>query len=308
MAYVYNPKPYVYKKKPIPGGRDNELVNFKLDNDMSAKAARLAKEFRKLGGKGGFVRAANEASLKYLMNKAAENLDKSVRRNRRPQNARTGALRKVIMERDSHIMTDHGFRFMDEDLVRAKIHYAYSLEYGDSSQIGRDIYFLFLGRSPNRKISSSRVGTQNERDRRDAGRAFGVRGDSSEKLRHAHRRNRLRGNDPFFGVQRHTNADGSLVKERVTDRLVGPREFNTGGRGGGVMKTKGKRFQVRIKNPVPEYAYGRKAGKTFLDEHFYEDELDRQFEQGKANLLRKEGVELKQGPKKTVAPKVSAKR
>jgi hypothetical protein len=147
----YNSKPYVYRPKPIPGGRDKELVAYRVQGDVKAQVAHLTKLYRKMGGKGGRVYATNEESVRWLARRAVVNLDEKSKAHGRPQNFRSGKLARAIRSPKSHIVSTVGFRFMVEKQVRAQIPYAFSLEYGDRSQIGRDIYFLFLGKSPSRK-------------------------------------------------------------------------------------------------------------------------------------------------------------
>lgn len=284
MAYVYNPKPYVYRVKPIPGGRNTELVNFRLQGDVKAQAARLTKAFRKLGGKGGLVYATNQSSVKWLQQQAVSNLNEKIKAHGRPNNFRSGALARVIRNENSHVVSTVGFRFMVEKNVRKQIPYAFSLEYGDRSQIGRDIYFLFLGRSPSKsRPSTNRSQSQNAKDRADAAQAFNNRSDNAERFRHSHRPSLTRSTHPYFGVQHHTEASGARAGT-VSDRLIGPREFNTGGKGGGAFRSgyikKGKRFQVRIKNPVPQYRYGRDAGKKFVENDVYRTLLQARFDKG----------------------------
>ncbi len=285
MAYTYNPKPYKYVKKNIPGGRDKELLNYRVEGDVKAQAAKLTRAFKKMGGKGGLVHRTNKESVKWVARQAVRNLEESIKSNARPGRFNSGKLARVVRNEDSHAVSTVGFRFMDENKVRKQIDYAFSLEYGDRSQIGRDIYFLFLGKSPNRRTrkDTNRSQTKNDRDRQQAGKNFQVRSDNAESFRFSHRPSLRRSTHPYFGVAHHTNADGNN-SQRVSDRLIGPRQFRSGGKGGGGFKSKhianGKRFQVRIKNPVPQYRYGRKAGKQFVDEDHYLRLLNEAFAAG----------------------------
>lgn len=252
------------RKHKGPGHQD-ELLSYQIAGDISKLANKLTREYRKLGGSGGVVAKANQASIDWLAKRAIANLHEKIQANRRPQYAATNYLARAIRNPESHTVTNKGFRFMVEAKVRKVMgherDYAFSLEYGDSSQIGRNIYFLFLGR---KLPAGGRFATE----------AFNVRGDSAERHRTAHPKNIFRSNDRLFGVQNQSHANAANL---TTDRIIGPRESATGGKGGGALQSNyikdAKRYRVTIRNPVPEYRYGRDAAAAFLSEHIYEQKL-----------------------------------
>jgi hypothetical protein len=309
LLVQYKPKPYTYRAKTIPGGRDKELVAYRVQGDVKAQVAHLTKLYKKMGGKGGLVYATNEESVKWMARNAVVNLDAKSKAHGRPQNFRTGKLARTIRSPKSHIVSTVGFRFMVEKQVRAQIAYAFSLEYGDRSQIGRNIYFLFLGKGRDRSkpARANKKVTQNDADRVNFARKFNHHGSNAESYRTSHRPKLTRSTHPYFGVQHHTAAHGANAN-RTSDRIIGPRELHTGGRGGGAMRsgfiTNGKRYRVTIKNPVPQYRYGRDAGDKFVNESVYLDLLMARYKKGP----EAEGVVMVPGVRKAAAASKKAAR
>lgn len=235
--------------KPIKGGRSREIVHYSAQGDMRRQAQKIGARFRRLGGAGGIMKPAYEQSLKFLIDRSIANLNEAIAEHRRPQFARfrNGELERVIRNQNSHTITNRGFRFMVEDKVRAQIPYAFSLEYGDKSQVDQYRYLIFLGPPEGRT---------------------GVQGNQSEQFRSHHKPDSTRGTDPRTGV-------ANRGQHLLADRIIGKRELETGGKADAKKGIPGglnlrsdyvlgaKRYRVKIKNPVPAYRYGRDAGEAF---------------------------------------------
>lgn len=276
------------RKSPIPGGRAGSLLRFQLTGNLGREARLLNEAFRSINKRGGILEEANAEALQIVKDKAAAHLAKSIAENRRPQIKQQNrvTLRKVIQNPSSHIVTANGFRFMVEDQVRPQIDYAYSLEYGDRSQIGRNIYFLFLGRVPaerrrgvNRGVSSP-FNTSLERTPRAA-----------REFRQSFRPHSGRGNRAAPGRLGGIKTLGrGAPAGAVTDRILGPRELGRSD----APRLKGSqynqsRFKVKILNPVPTYAYGRKAGRDWekLKNKAYPEIVKRVYDSKMAELAAK---------------------
>lgn len=274
--------------------RKKEIFNYVLRGAELAEAKRTAALYQKLTGDAGFVKRVNEQSIQWMKGRAVGNLEKSITANHRPQIARRDqnnkSLRQVIFNDDSHKVTPFGWKFMVESQVRPQKRggdYAFSLEYGDSSQIGRDIYFLFLGRTPNER----RRGINRSKNP-DPDSAINRHGDKFGDFTFNHRPSIARSNNrrvPFAeGVQR-------LGPNSRTDRIMGPRELGRTD----APKLKGRqfrqpRFKVTIRNPVPEWEYGRKAGRDFKKFGVYGTLAVAEF---KKHLEKETHTELVVGPK-----------
>jgi hypothetical protein len=241
--------------------------------------------WRKITGESGFTKKVNEASIQWMKETAAANLATSISANRRPQVTSRGgdnkSLRQVIFADASHKVTTFGWKFMVESQVRPQKRggdYAFSLEYGDHTWVGKKIYFLFLGRTPNarRRLSNRHKNPDADTDINRSTDKFG-------RFTFNHRPNILRNNDlrlvshkrggrtviggvQRFGALREDNREGHL-----TDRIMGPREL---GRSDEPPLLKSaqfqqNRFRVKIRRPVPEWQYGRKAGRLFVKQGVY---------------------------------------
>lgn len=266
--------------------KDEQLYTFRLEDlgQYTAHARAMAKAMQQATGKGGLLEQMNQFALNYVKTEAAKNLEARITEHGRPRikpNNQRVTLRKVIFENSSHEVTPEGFRFMVQDKVRAKIDYAFSLEYGDRSQIGRDIYFLFLGRSPTlardelvrlrRERKLSRSAAEARADVQDPLRRFNRASDNRFSRKFSHRPSAIRSTQRIQGPLQAGDNPAKFGATRLgtdfrADRILGPREL--GRSDADVPKLKGrefgqKRFQVTIRNPVPQYRYGRDAGDKF---------------------------------------------
>ena len=266
----------------IPPGRGNvnafrapraQLLKYRIDaRGIDAQARKLSQIYRRrLGQTGGLIAKANRESVEWLKQRAQVNLEESIKENRRPQirSRDEPSLAEVIGNDSSHTVFNAGFRFMVTKKVRPQIDYAFSLEYGDRSQIGREIKFQFYGSNatPREPFAS-----------------FNKRSASTfEITRRFQPRSPYRGN-AAMGVTGHYYEG---AEDTVTDRIVGPREYNRTALFQGRRRTR-----VKIKNPVPQYAYGRKAGRAFVSEQIYTRKLLEIFGAGGGNV---EGIRLAVG-------------
>lgn len=125
-------------------GRGSGLVQF--DSRATTKSIKVAArnalgQFTKFQGA---VLKTNQRSLKYIMEAASENLDKSITAHGRPQNLNSGRLKRAIEDPSNHSATVDGFEFMQDAKVRADVPYYRSIERGSNRWVGKRLPFLFL--------------------------------------------------------------------------------------------------------------------------------------------------------------------
>ncbi len=227
-----------------------------------------------LTGDGGYLERTNKQSLKWLQNKAQENLASSIRKHKRPRfsssNFRTQNLSRAIGNDKYSEATKDKVRFIIDHKIRPDVPYYGSIEFGDHSQIGRKIDFAFLS------VRSDK-------------RSRNFRRDPLKNYQYAQKNRVQRSNDPKKGIpdsiRRHEAGRFRKVRQNRealrTDRLIGPREQRAIGH-------EGKRFYVTIRRPVPAYHYARKAGQQFVRQDIYA----RLLEGYRSELRQRYGLDL----------------
>jgi hypothetical protein len=226
---------------------------------LVTQARKMEERFAREMKKGGFIEQTNRESLHWIQKKALENLEQSMATNRRPSFP-THKLEKAIVNDKYSTVSPTEIQFLVREKIFPVVPYYASLEYGDRSQIGRDIFFLFLG---------VRKGADDPN----------TSGDSRRIFNRTHKPSDVRNNrSPHVPHTIHSEGDGGLHESRraktvtfgrsngVSDRLVGPREYDIYGKA--PFKST-RRFRVIIRRPVPRYAYGTKAGDLFLSSKQY---------------------------------------
>lgn len=249
---------------PLRRSNGSEYVTIRIN---AARVTRLVTQARKMEERfiretkrGGFIEQTHRTSLHTIQNMAVKNLKQSMAANRRPD-FNTGRLEKAIVNDNYSTVTPTHVEFLVRSKIFPDVPYYASLEYGDRSQLGRDIAFLFLG---------ARKGAQSPNYSSDHRRNFNRAHEPSST------RNNTRSGIP------HSNPTG------VSDRIVGPREYKSRfGRANAFRQ--GRRFRVIIRRPVPRYAYGQKAGDLFLSSRAYKTIFDREA----AAFLAATGVKLR---------------
>jgi hypothetical protein len=234
---------------PLRRANGSEYVTIRINPARVARLVTQAREieqrFIRETKKGGFIENTNRIALHRIQQQAVKNLKQSMASNKRPDFS-TGRLEKAIVNDNYSTVTPTHLEFLVRSKIFPDVPYYASLEYGDRSQIGRNISFLFLGAR---------------------------KGPDSPNFSSDHRRQFNRGHKPS-GARNNTR--GGIPRSSATgvsDRIVGPREYSARyGRANAFRQ--GRRFRVIIRRPVPRYAYGQKAGDLFLSSRAYKPILD----------------------------------
>lgn len=223
---------------------------------LVTQARRMEEEFIRATKSGGFVESTNRESLHWIQRQALKNLETSMATNRRP-GFPTHRLEKAIVNDKYSEVTPTTVKFLVREKIFPDVPYFASLEYGDRSQIGRDIYFLFLGvrkgaDAPNTRGDSRRIFNRTQRP-------SDVRNNRSPNVAHTIKSH----GDGGLHESRRAKTVTFSRSDAVSDRLVGPREYKARS-----FKST-RRFRVIIRRPVPRYAYGQKAADLFLSTQQY---------------------------------------
>ncbi len=232
-------------------------------NPLLVEARKLKRAFEKETGDSGFMKEANRQSLLIIQKRAQENLISKMSEHGRPpiRNTQPGgrpSLQNEIVKMKYSYYSGASFAFLQRAKIFPVVPYYASIEYGDDSQVGRYIYFNFLGTNPRtEKRRSTNPGTPNRADNFNPG-----------AYRHRHYANVAR--SQALRSPKHQTARKAMDYSGATysDRIIGPRErgwvrgSNEGWKGNGSVR-------VKIKRPVPAYRYGRDAVNTFIRQKEY---------------------------------------
>lgn len=249
--------------------------------DIRRQVRRLERAYNRLsGGKKGLAYQANEATLAEAQNEAVKVLDERMRANRsHPTTGRRGLLQRTIKNKDAHIVTGTGFRFMVvsrvDTLMGRGNNYAFAIEFGSRYWVGKKLPFVFLG-GPKGSKSSSERGRNREAQNNLS--SYNRTTDRRDRARSSYRPNIKRGTDNGdpatgrktpLGVHRFKSQRNANI---VGDRIVGPREYD---KRSANFQNKTKRYLVTIRRPVPEYAYGRTALRTITKNNTYYTQMSK---------------------------------
>jgi hypothetical protein len=181
------------------------------------------------------VLRANQRSLKYVQQKALENLDQAIEEHGRPQEYNSGRLRRAIENPEFSTAGQDGFDFLIDARVEPQVPYYRAIEFGSSHFVGRRILLNFLDPGGGAHPRSTR--------------------DTDLMVDQSNPRKKGRFTDPVLGVR----------NPRRKDAIIGPRQRRELGDKGLEDTAVG----VVIRNPIPAYHYGTRAAEQFRTAEIY---------------------------------------